>query len=201
MLLETARDNPEDVALIFMGTKIKFKELIYEVDNCAKALLEMGVTEDDAVTVCMPNTPHAVIMFYAINKVGAIANMIHPLSAPKEIEFYLKLVDSKFILIGDFMYMNLKKVQQNLDLNKVIIAKISDYLSKMMSMGFWALEGHKIPKVQYKDDKLLISWKKFMKFGYKSNKVSGSEMKSEDGAVVLYTGGQQELQRSFIIKL
>lgn len=189
MLLETAKDDPDDVALIFMGTRIKFKELIYEVDNCAKALLEIGVTEEDAVTVCMPNTPHAVIMFYAINKVGAIANMIHPLSAPKEIEFYMKLVDSKFILIGDFMYMNLKKVQGNLDLNRVIIAKISDYLSKMMSLGFWALEGHKIPKIQYKDDYSLISWKEFIKLGYKSDKVSRTKMKCEDGAVVLYTGG------------
>lgn len=33
------------------------------------------------------NCPQAVIMFYAINLVGATANMIHPLSSEKEIEF------------------------------------------------------------------------------------------------------------------
>ena len=37
----------------------------------------------------MPHRPQAIYMFYAVNLVGAIANMIHPLSAEKEIEFYL----------------------------------------------------------------------------------------------------------------
>jgi len=67
MLSDTAKENPNGVALEFMGKQIKFKKLIQKVDNCAKALLEIGVTPKDAVTICMPNTPHAVIMFYAIN--------------------------------------------------------------------------------------------------------------------------------------
>ena len=37
----------------------------------------------------MPHRPQAIYMFYAVNLVGAIANMIHPLSSEKEIEFYL----------------------------------------------------------------------------------------------------------------
>lgn len=199
MLLDTAKKNPNNVALEFMGKKIKFKKLIYEVDNCAKALLEIGVTAKDAVTICMPNTPHAVIMFYAINKVGAISNMIHPLSAPKEIEFYINHVNSAFIIIGDFSYLNLKKVQESLDLRKIIVAKISDFLGKRMTMGFWALEGHKIPKVNYKENKLLISWKKFNKIGYKSSKVVKSEMKCGDGAVVLYTGGTTGIQKGVLL--
>lgn len=199
MLLDAAEKNPDNVALEFMGKKIKFRKLIYEVDNCAKTLLEIGVTENDAVTICMPNTPHAVVMFYAINKVGAISNMIHPLSAPKEIEFYMKHVDSKFILIGDFSYMNLKKVEENLDLKRVIVAKISDFLGKRMTMGFWALEGHKIPKVKYNENKLLISWKKFNKLGYKSNKVIKRKMERGDGAVVLYTGGTTGIQKGVLL--
>ena len=107
MLKTRADKDPELVALEFMGKKTSFRDLLKKVDNCAKALKEIGVTDEDAVTICMPNTPHAVIMFYAVNKVGAIANMIHPLSAPKEIEFYMKNVDSKYIIIGNFSYINL----------------------------------------------------------------------------------------------
>ena len=199
MLADSARENTNTVALEFMGTKTKFKELVSQVDNCAKALLEIGVTENDAVTICMPNTPHAVIMFYAVNKVGAIANMIHPLSAPKEIEFYLKHVDSKFILIGDFSYSNLKKVQERLEINKIIVAKISDFLGKRMTMGFWAFEGRKIPKIKYKENELLISWKKFYKLGLNSNKVIKTNMKPGDGAVVLYTGGTTGIQKGVLL--
>ncbi len=199
MLLDSAQTYPENVALEFMGKKIRYKKLIQEVDNCAQALAEMGVTEDDAVTVCMPNTPHAVVMFYAINQLGAIANMIHPLSAPKEIEFYLKHVDSKFILIGDFSYLNLEKVRENLDLGKVIIAKIGDYLGKRKSMGFWALQGRKIPKINYNQDDLLISWKKFKKLGQNSRRKIKSNMKCGDGAVVLYTGGTTGVQKGVLL--
>lgn len=199
MLQDTAGTYPDNVALEFMGKKIKYQKLIHEVDNCARALQEIGVTEKDAVTICMPNTPHAVIMFYAINQLGAIANMIHPLSAPKEMEFYLNHVDSRFILIGDFSYPYLKKVQDNLDLTKIIVAKISDYLGKRKTMGFWALEGHKIPKVRYKEDDLLISWKHFKKLGYGKEHRVKSNMKCGDGAVVLYTGGTTGVQKGVLL--
>ncbi|MEN6328696.1 MAG: AMP-binding protein [Methanobacteriaceae archaeon] len=199
MLLDSAQTYPEHVALEFMGKRIKFQKLIQEVDNCARALSELGATAEDAVTVCMPNTPHAVIMFYAINKLGALANMIHPLSAPKEMEFYLKHVESKFILIGDFSYPHLKKVQSNLELKKVVVARISDYLGRRKSMGFWALEGHKIPKVKYNENNLLISWKKFKKLGYQSNRTVESKMKCADGAVVLYTGGTTGIQKGVLL--
>ncbi len=199
MLQDTAGTYPDNMALEFMGKKIKYRKLIQEVDNCARALQEIGVTDKDAVTVCMPNTPHAVIMFYAINQLGAVANMIHPLSAPKEMEFYLNHVDSRFILIGDFSYPYLRKVQDNLDLTKIIVAKISDYLGKRKTMGFWALEGHKIPKVRYKEDDLLISWKHFKKLGYVKGHRVKSNMKCGDGAVVLYTGGTTGVQKGVLL--
>jgi long-chain acyl-CoA synthetase len=199
MLSARAEKDPEYVALEFMGKKTKYHKLHKQVDDCAKALSEIGVTDKDAVTICMPNTPHAVIMFYAVNKLGAIANMIHPLSAPREMEFYLKNVDSKYIIIGNFSYMNLQKVEENLDLKKVIIAKISDFLGKRMTMGFWALEGHKIPKINYKENDLLISWKNFMDLGAKSHQFINSNMKCGDGAVVLYTGGTTGIQKGVLL--
>lgn len=202
MILNTANENPNLYAIEFMGKKTKFKKLIEEVDNCAKSLSEIGVTEKDSVTICLPNTPHGVIMFYAINKLGAIANMIHPLSAPKEIEFYINNANSKFIITGDFLYINLKKVRSTISIEKIIIAKISDYLGKRMTMGFWALEGRKIPKIQYESDKKLISWKNFIKLGKNSNKTDNEvkgNMKTNEGAVILYTGGTTGIQKGVLL--
>lgn len=199
MLQARALKDQDIVALEFMGKKIHYKDLLKKVDNCANALKEIGVKEKDAVTICLPNTPHAVVMFYAVNKVGAIASMIHPLSAPKEIEFYLKNVDSRYIIIGDFSYMNLKKVEGNLNLKKVIIAKISDFLGKRMTMGFWALEGRKIPKINFKDNDLLVSWKDFNNLKKKSTQNVEVNMKSGDGAVILYTGGTTGIQKGVLL--
>ena len=59
------------------------------VRNTAKSLRAQGVKPDDKIAICMPNTPQAVMMFYAANMIGAIAALIHPLSAENEIEQYI----------------------------------------------------------------------------------------------------------------
>ena len=84
-----AEKYPNYVAFDFMGKSTTYKKLVQEVETCAKALKTIGVREGDKVTIAMPNCPQAIYLFYAINLVGGIANMVHPLSAEKEIEFYL----------------------------------------------------------------------------------------------------------------
>ena len=86
---QIAEQYPGNVAFDFMGKSTTYKEMIRETERCAKALKTIGVREGDKVTIAMPNCPQAIYMFYAVNLVGGIANMIHPLSAEKEIEFYL----------------------------------------------------------------------------------------------------------------
>ena len=83
-----ATQYPDNIAFDFMGRSTTYSKLVEQVEKCAKALKTIGVREGDRVTVAMPNCPQAIYMFYAINLVGAVANMIHPLSAEKEIEFY-----------------------------------------------------------------------------------------------------------------
>ena len=51
----------------------------------------------------MPNTPEGVISYYALNKIGAIANMIHPLSAEEEIKHTLIETDSVMLVAIDYV--------------------------------------------------------------------------------------------------
>ena len=103
-IAQIAVNYPDYIAYDFMGDKVKYKDFIKKVDECARALAAIGVKEGERVTICMPNAPQAVIMFYAINKVGAIANMVHPLSSEKEIEFYLKESASVVCITLDQFY-------------------------------------------------------------------------------------------------
>ena len=89
-----AEKYPDNVAFDFMGKHTTYKELVKQIEICAKALRTIGIRENDKVTIAMPNCPQAIYLFYAVNQVGAIANMIHPLSAEKEIEFYLNESES-----------------------------------------------------------------------------------------------------------
>ena len=95
VVMETAFKYPNNYALEYYNNKITYKEFVDKIIDCAKALKSMGISEGDIVSICMPNTPTALYMFYAVNMVGAVSNMIHPLSSEKEIEMYLNKTKSK----------------------------------------------------------------------------------------------------------
>ena len=98
MVYETVMKYPHNGALQYYGKTLSYKKLYEKIETCAKALKANGVEEGERVTICMPNTPEAIIMFYAINMAGAVASMIHPLSSENEIEFYMDAANSKYIL-------------------------------------------------------------------------------------------------------
>lgn len=77
----------------------------------------------------MPNAPQGVDSFYALNRIGAVPAMIHPLSAAGEITFYLKDTDSKAILVLDMFYEKVEQAVKDLGRPvKIIVARIQDEL-------------------------------------------------------------------------
>lgn len=155
-----AQKYPEYIAYDFMGRSTTYKKFVEQINLCARALKAIGIREGDKITICMPNCPQTVIMFYAVNLVGGIANMVHPLSSEKEIEFYLKESGSICALTLDQFYHKFEAVRQHVDsLNNVIIASIKDELSKPIKVGYMLTEGRKIQKIPA--DAPIIRWKEF----------------------------------------
>ena len=91
LLEESAKKREGLTAYNYFGKTATYKEFLEQIDSAASAFLQMGVKPKDIISICMPNTPEALISFYAINKIGAVANMIHPLSAENEIKYYVNL--------------------------------------------------------------------------------------------------------------
>ena len=85
-------------------------------------------------------------MFYAVNVVGAVANMIHPLSSENEIEFYIRESKSILAITLDQFYHKFEAIRQNVELSNVIIASIKDELSQPIKTGYMLTEGRKIEK-------------------------------------------------------
>ena len=184
---QIAVNYPDYIAYDFMGGKVKYKDFIRKVDECARALAAIGVKEEERVTICMPNAPQAVIMFYAINKIGAIANMVHPLSSEKEIEFYLKESASVVCITLDQFYGKFENIRGNVPLRSLIITSIKDVLSPIKKKGYYLAQGRKIKKVP--DNAEIVWWEKFLRDGSNYHGPFHVERKSEDPAVILYSGG------------
>ena len=184
---QIAVNYPNYIAYDFMGGKVKYKDFIRKVDECARALAAIGVKEGERVTICMPNAPQAVIMFYAVNKVGAIANMVHPLSSEKEIEFYLKESASAVCITLDRFYGKFENIRGNVPLRSLIITSIKDVLSPVKRKGYYLAAGRKIKKVPANAE--IVWWEKFLRDGADYHGPYHVVRKSEDPAVILYSGG------------
>jgi len=192
-----AEKYPDYVAFDFMGKHTTYKELVKQVEVCAKALRTIGIRENDKVTIAMPNCPQAIYLFYAVNQVGAIANMIHPLSAEKEIEFYLNESESVTAITLDQFYHKFERVRKNTRVVNIIIASIKDALAQPIKAGYMLTEGRKIEKIPA--DAPVIRWKEFMKLSRCCFYDYRVKRQSDDPAVILYSGGTTGTTKGIVL--
>lgn len=182
-----AQKYPKYIAFDFMGRSTTYAEFVSQVHACAKALKYIGIRPGDKVTICMPNCPQTVVMFYAVNLVGAISNMVHPLSGENEIAFYLQESQSVAAITLDQFYGKFAAIRDKVDLSHLIIAKIGDALSPAMKLGFALTQGRKIPKIPA--DAPVLYWNDFLHQGKKFRSTYRAKQQKTDPAVILYSGG------------
>ena len=192
-----AKEYPSGIAFDFMGRSTTYSKMIDEIRKCAKALKTIGVRGGDRVTIAMPNCPQAIYMFYAINLVGGVANMIHPLSAEKEIEFYLNESESVTAITLDQFYGKFENIRQNTKVVNIIIASVKDELSKPIKAGYMLTEGRKIQKIP--QDAPIIRWNDFMKLGKHCFYNYSVSRAADDPAVILYSGGTTGTTKGIVL--
>ena len=186
---DAARQHPDLVAYEFMGKETSYARFMSRIDRTARALIALGIGKGDRVTICMPNTPQALDTFYALNRIGAVSNMIHPLSAPAEIAFYLNFSHSKAILTLDQFYPKLAEIRDRLENPvKILLAFVRDELPAPLSLLYpMSKAARKVPKLPKGDDYIL--WKDFLRAGEKVETLPPDDANYLDGASILYSGG------------
>ena len=179
-LAHLARCSPDTVITLEMGTRRT------DLSSPLK-VMAMGIRKGDKVTICMANTPQALDCFYALNRIGAIPNMIHPLSAAKEIAFYLNFSKSKAILTLDQFYYKVAEIVPELENpTKILIARIADELPMPLSVLYPMTKGGKADRTPAGKDFTL--WYDMVKAG-KDTVLPADDGKFDECGAVLYSGG------------
>ncbi len=194
---KVAQKYPDAIAFDFMGKSTAYRQLVEKIELCAKALKAMGLQDGDKVTIAIPNCPQGIIMFYAINLAGGIANMIHPLSAEKEIEFYLNESGSVAAITLDQFYGKFARIRGNTKIKNLIIARIKDELRPLLKLGYSLTEGRKIEKLPA--DAPVILWEHFLKTGKGYTGEYKAARCGTDPAVILYSGGTTGTTKGIIL--
>ncbi|HJJ48409.1 MAG TPA: class I adenylate-forming enzyme family protein [Methanocorpusculum sp.] len=174
-------------ALYYFGTRINYAELFELVDSFAAGLVRLGVKKGDFISIFLPNIPQCVIAVYAVNRIGAICNLIHPLSTRQELEHCIKLTESRFVLAFE---MN-EGLCEGLGA-LVIRCKIGAFFPKDIKgramKAYLAVSNHKAKKiasaVRFGD--ILEDGHKFLSSG---GGLPEDTVQTDDVAAVMYTGG------------
>lgn len=175
-LMQTVAQYPDRIAYDFFDHTSSYRQFGHDIDLCANALAALGLKKGDRMTISMPTSPQGVICFYAANKLGVVASMIHPLSTPKEIAYYLNVSKSRVALTLDLFYNPFKEAQAEAPLDILILTEIFDQLTPR-EQG--ADKTHDDPKVRW--------WKTLMATPYPE--APKADMGTDEMAVILYSGG------------
>jgi len=195
----TASRHLNNISYNYYGTKKTYHEFLKQIDDTARAMKALGIKHKDVVSICMPNTPEGIISFYAANKIGAIASMIHPLSAENEIKHYLNISKSEWLITIDFTIEKVAKVINDTKVKKVIAVGVGEsmpltmkslYAATNVPKTIMSLNPMNYLKEEYnKTHNKIMTWKEFIKKGKEYQKEIDDDFKGKDIAAILYSGG------------
>ena len=181
-MLENNKNYPADIAINYLGRKITYKELFENIDKTASAFIKAGVKEKEIVTVALPSIPEALYCVYALNRIGAVANMIHPLAGKEETLNYLNEVKSRVAVIFDGAYATIADDIEKTSVEQVIVASPSDSLPIALKIAY----NLKVRKPQL--GRRFVSWKNFIQGG-RDTVVNLVKKDCYDMAIISHTGG------------
>ena len=186
LLRKTAKLYPRQIAIIFYGKKISYRELDELTDRFATALYDSGVRKGDCVALFMPNIPQFVIAYYGALKAGATVTTISPLCKDREVQFQINNSEAGTAVVLDLFYPTVRKVWRKTKLKRVIVTRMKTFMPGAKRF-FGTLLG-KIPSVKVKREPDVFFFDELIeKYGPNPPRVDINPR--EDLAALQYTGG------------
>ncbi|MFA8437373.1 AMP-binding protein [Pueribacillus sp. YX66] len=199
-LQEAAKEQPDKIALHFMGKELSYREVYESALKLANELRNLGLQKGDRVAIMLPNTPQSVISYYGVLLAGGTVVQTNPLYTERELEHQLKDAGVKILICVNLVHPRVMKVKANTSLEHIIVTSIKDYLPFPKNLLYPLVQ-----KRDYPDLKLDIQYNETMhrftdliKRGA-TNEISLDIEPKKDVALLQYTGGTTGLAKGVVL--
>ena len=174
------KSHLDGIALRYFTKKITYQKLFENIRKTADAFWAQGIRKGDAVTIMSLNTPETIYCIYALNYIGAVANMVYMTLSEEEIVETVRNTDSKMFIFLDVAAEKVRNVVEDIEKIRVLaisptdslgfpVQKFSALKSKINTKGFW-------------------KWKDFLKAG-EHQKAQQTSYHENELSVIVYTSG------------
>ncbi len=196
LLNDSAHFHMEAISYNYYGTKRTYRQFLKQIDECARALKYLKLKPNDIVTICLPNIPEAMITFYAVNKIGAISNMLSPSLDSNTLLDLINAANSEYIITLDLIMPKINNIIEKTKIKKCIVTSLKDSLPLNLHVTY----GLKLKKiVTLKKYKNIIRWKTFIKLGRKYKNDYNYHFAKNKVATIVYTKGSSGKPKGVIL--
>ena len=197
-LKNTANKYPNNIAYRYLGKNVSYKKFMKQIDRTIISFEKLNIKKGDVVTICLPNVPEALMCFYALNRLGAIANMVHPLSAEEEIKEAIKTTKSKYLVMVDMFYSKIKDTIKSTKVKNVIFVSPANSMPLYLKLGYKLINLNKYKR--YPRNKFYMSFNKFISKSYFSKIKTKATFGKDTPAVILHSGGTSGKPKNVVLQ-
>lgn len=192
LLWNSNKDHPEDIALHYYGKRITYGQLFREIEKAAKAFSALGVRRGEIVLLCAINTPEMVYALYALDRLGAVANMVDPRTTEQGLREYALESATRFVVTIDVAYPAFVRVARELPIEKIVVLSPADSLPPV-AKGLYRLKA-KPPRLGADT----LSWKALLALGAQAEPQYPAYQR-DTCCVMSHTGGTTGLPKSVML--
>jgi long-chain acyl-CoA synthetase len=196
-LNRSAERFPDNMALLFQGYKITYRELKQMVDRFAACLSDFGIQKGDSVAILLPNIIPCVVGYYAILKIGATAVMNNPLYTDRELEHQFNDSESKLLITLDLLGNRMIDLRPKTSIKQIIYTSIGDYLPFPKSLLFPLVGKKKGLKADVKSAADVYKWKSVLSSS--TGNAPDVTLSFDDTAMYQYTGGTTGVSKGVML--
>lgn len=171
-------------------SETKMSRLFADIEKTASFIASRGIKKGDVFTVFMPNCGHCIIAFYSLIKLGVVANFVHPLTPPAQLEEIMAHTKSKGIFILDLFAGAFTNI---IDKYPAIVCSTSDFCE---GMAFKYAKGNEMQNAHVPDHKNVYRYLDITAMDLPS--VPSVEHPGKADAIYLHGGGTTGRSKTII---